>query len=244
MLNSFRSFCGDLIETKLKNFPPGAVKFRRSQLFVSFDMVLSHYRATNREIFFLQVGAHDGISGDAIFPMVQKHGLRGILVEPQRRIFGQLRENYSRIELDNFLFVNAAISDHDGSAVLYQVRPSAQGPEWLTQLASFDRSVIMKHSALVPGLESLIESVEVPCMTFATLFKEMKVQEVNVLQVDTEGYDAEILRLYDVPMRRPAIVRFEHKHLRPTDHEQALKILVDAGYLFTICGENTLAYLI
>jgi len=80
-------------------------------------------------------------------------------------------------------------------------------------------------------------------MTFGTLVRETGVQHVDMPQVDAEGYDAEILRLFDIPARRPAIVRFEHKHLRSADHEQALGQLVDCGYGFSICGENTLAYL-
>jgi len=238
-----RSYCGNLIETELRGFPRGAVKYRRSQLTVSLDMILSHCRASHPDVCFLQVGAHDGMSGDPIFSLIEKHKLHGILVEPQRDIFEQLRANYSRFDPDSFSFVNAALSDHDGTAVLYRIKAGAQGPEWLTQLASFDRSVVMKHAAIVPGIKSMIEAEEVPCMTFATLFRQTGVQHVDMLQVDTEGYDAEILRLYDIPARQPAIVRFEHKHLRPADHEKALGTLIDCGYGFSICGENTLAYL-
>ena len=242
-LARLRSYCGDLIEAEMKGFPRGAVKYRRSQLTVSLDMVVSHYRASHAEVRFLQIGSHDGVSGDPIFPLVEKHRLRGILVEPQGSIFDQLKKNYSRFDPGDFVFVNAALSDHDGTTLLHRVKPDAKGPEWLTQLASLDRSVVKSHAAVVPDLESMIETVEVPCMTFATLFKEVGAQGVDILQIDTEGYDATILDLYNIPARRPAIVRFEHKHLRSMEYERALGILVDSGYGFSICGENTLAYL-
>jgi FkbM family methyltransferase len=206
-------------------------------------MVLSHFRTIHPKVLFLQIGSHDGVSGDPIFPLIEKHRLSGVLVEPQPGIFEQLKKNYSRFGRADFIFVNAALSDHDGTTTLYRIKPGAEGPQWLTQLASFDRSVVEKHAAVVPGLESQIERVEVPCMTFGTLIKEAGVGKVDILQVDAEGYDAQVLNLYDIPARRPAIVRFEHKHLPPTDYERALGVLIDSGYRFTICGENTLAYL-
>jgi FkbM family methyltransferase len=98
------------------------------------------------------------------------------------------------------VFVNAAIAAHDGTASLYRVKLDAKGPEWLHQIASFDRNVILSHSHVIPNLESLIETEEVRCITFATLFKEMGIQGVDMLQVDAEGYDDEILRLFEVPL--------------------------------------------
>lgn len=66
-------------------------------------------------------------------------------------------------------------------------------------------------------------------MTFTRLFEEAGIPRVDMLQVDAEGYDHEVLRLFEIPTRRPAIIRFEHKHLRPADYGQAIGMLVDLG---------------
>ena len=92
-------------------------------------------------------------------------------------------------------------------------------------------------------LESLVESEQVRCVTFDTLFKEEAISRVDLLQIDAEGFDAEILRLFDIPFRRPAIVHFEHIHLSVEDHEKAIGLLVDQGYRVTASGTDTLAYL-
>ena len=237
-----REYCRDFIETELRGFPRPLVRYRDSQLSISLDMIISHYRVHHPEIWYLQVGAFDGVSGDPIYPLIEKHGLRGILLEPQRDAFERLKTNYSRFDPAAFVFVNAAVADHDGTASLYRVKPEARGPEWLHQIASFDRNVVLRHSQVIPNLESLIETENVRCVTFAALFKETGVSRVDMLQVDAEGYDHEILRLFEIPSRRPAIIRFEHKHLRPADYGETVGMLVGLGYRFAVCEESTLAY--
>lgn len=237
-----RRFCRDFIETELRGFPRPLLKYRDSQLSVSLDMIISHYRVNHPQVWYLQIGAFDGVSGDPMYPLIEKHRLRGILVEPQRDAFERLKANYSRFGPEAFLFFNAAIADHDGTATLYRIKPEARGPEWLHQIASFDRNVVLRHSQVVPNLESFIETENVRCMTFATLFEKAGIRRVDMLQVDAEGYDHEVLRLFEIPTRSPAIIRFEHKHLDPVDYGQTVGMLVDLGYRFTVSAESTLAY--
>lgn len=63
-----------------------------------------------------------------------------------------------------------------------------------------------------------------------------------MLQIDTEGFDAAILQLFEIPARKPAIVRFEHKHLTLADHERSVELLVRQGYRIYAHGTDTLAY--
>lgn len=203
-------------------------------------MVLSHYRITHPRVIYLQVGAYDGISGDPIYPLIERHALRGVLAEPQKDAFARLRSNYAHFS--GFQFVNAAISDHDGWATLFRIKPEARGPEWLHQIASLDRDVVMRHAKMVPDLESFIETEQVRCLSFTTLFAETGIEQVDMLQVDAEGFDAIILQLFDIAARKPAIVRFEHKHLTIADHERSVGLLVRLGYRIYAHGTDTLAY--
>jgi FkbM family methyltransferase len=216
------------------------LRYRTSELSLDLDMVLSHYRIEHPDVSYLQVGAFDGIAGDPIYHLIERHALRGILVEPQKDAFERLKANYARFP--DFRFVNAAIANRDGASILYRIKPEARGPEWLHQIASFDREVLMRHAQKVPGLESMIEMETVRSLTFSTLFKEIGIDRVDMLQIDAEGLDAEILKQFDVGLRKPAIVRFEHKHLRLADHEIAIGSLVDHGYKVTSFSTDTLAY--
>ncbi|MFY9938401.1 MAG: FkbM family methyltransferase [Silvibacterium sp.] len=211
---------------------------------VPLDLVLAAYRRNSpRDIFFMQVGANDGKSGDAIYPLVKKHSLRGVLIEPQHDIFDRLKSNYAAFGSSEFTFVNAAIGAADGNIPFYRIRPGeTRGPNWLHMIASFDKGVLMKHADRIPDLESMIKVEDIRCVTFETLFKETGVKHVDLLQIDAEGFDAEVVRLFDVPARKPAIIRFEHKHLSGPDYGNCLNMLANQGYYLTICGQDTIAY--
>lgn len=230
----------DWFETHFRGTAPALLKYRDYQLSVDLDMVISHYRIDHPDVRYLQVGAFDGVSGDPIYPLIERHGLKGILIEPQKDAFDRLKMNYARFS--QFHLVNAAVAGQDGFATLFRVHQDAHGPDWLHQIASFDRNVVMRHAHMVPNLESMIVTEQVRCMTFKTLLAEVGIDRVDLLQIDAEGRDAELLALFDIPARRPPIVHFEHKHLSLEDHEKSIGLLVGQGYRITASGSNTLAY--
>jgi FkbM family methyltransferase len=239
-----RSRCRDFLREELTGWDPSAyLRTRQAKLEVTLDAVLSDYRCSHPNIRFLQVGAFDGVSTDPIYPLIDKHFLTGSLIEPQRASFEKLRSNYARFETNRFVFVNAAIAEIDGTVPFYKIASWAKGPEWLHGIASLDRNVLIRHSSAIPDLESLVETENVRSLTFPSLFAEFDIGHVDLLQVDAEGYDAEILRLFDIPTRKPAIVRFEHKHLAPRDYKSCLNELIDQGYKVSQSDTgDTLAY--
>jgi FkbM family methyltransferase len=246
VLHRVRPYCRNFLARRagmvLVRKPPTLLRNAGCELTVSLDMVLGHYRQTHPRVQFLQIGAFDGISNDPIYPLVEKHALHGVLVEPQPDAFRALQSNYARFTHSRFAFVNAAIAGKDGSASLYRIRQDAQGPAWLRQIASFNKSVVLKHAATVRGLESLVEETRVPCISFETLLASHGIDRVDLLQIDAEGHDGELIRLFNVAAREPAIVRFEHKHLTPADYEDTLSSLINNRYKVAICGDDTLAY--
>jgi FkbM family methyltransferase len=222
--------------------PAPLLRQPQAELELTLDLVLSHYRITHPDVRFLQVGAFDGVFGDALYPLIERHNLSGVLVEPQPRIFERLKANYARFAGRDFVFVNAAIAARDGTRSLYKIKADVSGPDWLYGIASFDKRVVLRHAREFTQLRPLVETAEVPCYTFATLFQTFAIERVDLLQIDAEGYDAELLRLFNVPARKPPIIRFEHKHLRRRDYEDIIEMLIDLGYKVAFCGFDTLAY--
>ena len=94
-----------------------------------------------------------------------------------------------------------------------------------------------------PDSSSEPERSKVPALTPATLLEQVGAERIDVLQIDTEGYDLEVLRLFDISRRRPSIVQFEHQHLNRRDRDAAAQLLVDAGYLVALIRYDTIAYL-
>jgi len=207
------------------------------------DIVLAHYARRNSHIRFVQVGACDGVMGDSLFPLIERYDMRGMLIEPRPDMFELLRRNYAaRYGLEGFTFVNVAIARSEGMLNMYSIKPGVPGPDWLTGTASLDKNVLLHGLSGVADPDALIRVEQVKAVTFETLFESYPVGAVDLLQIDAEGYDAEILRMFDLGRWRPAIVRFEHLHLSPPDYEDALKLLVDHQYKIGLSANDTIAY--
>jgi hypothetical protein len=79
-------------------------------------------------------------------------------------------------------------------------------------------------------------------ITIRSRLEQTGVEHIDLLQIDAEGYDVVILRLFDAPSRKPAIVRFEPAHLSPQDYRGCLDLLVSLGSKLSLGFADTLAY--
>jgi FkbM family methyltransferase len=183
------------------------------------------------EAFVVQVGAHDGTALDPLRDELMNRPWRGILIEPVPYVFERLRANYGqnpRLALEN-----VAIADADGVRDFHHIPQSDPGSvwKWYDALGSFRREVVLKHRDLIPDIEDRIVATPVRCMTFTSLCEKHDVDAIDFVQIDTEGYDLEVLRLIDLGRWQPRLVMYEHLHLEPADRESARALLDEHGYL-------------
>jgi FkbM family methyltransferase len=216
------------------------VRHTNQELRLEFSFVLAHYLTANPSPFVLQVGACDGTTCDPLHELVRRCRLSGLLLEPRRAAFAQLEQAYAG--QPGITLVRAAVARRDGVGTLYKIREDAEVPPWARGLASFDESVLLAHRKRLPAIRDLITTETVPCLTFASLFARYQLPRVDVLQVDTEGFDYEILKLFDVPARRPSLIHFEHKHFSRADLSECLELLLDCRYQVSVGSINTIAY--
>ena len=209
-----------------------------------FEFVLAHFvarRTASTPPFFLQIGAYDGVSHDRFTAHVREGAWHGILVEPQPAAFERLVANYAGVS--GLAFVNAAVAPESGTRPLYVVQDDAGAPvESLGHIASFDRAhlerFLRSDGKRFPGIR--IGSLDVQCMTFEQILSETSTLEL--LLIDTEGYDLELLKLFDFGRFKPAIVRFEHVHLSRHEWDEAVEILSRLGYRTVREEYDTTAY--
>ena len=158
-------------------------------------------------------------------------------------MFERLTRNYAaRFSAGDFVFINAAIAKFDGTMDLYSMKPGVEGPDWLAGTASFDKSILLQGLRGFKDPETLIRVESVKVVTFETLFRDYAIGKIDLLQADAEGFDAEILKMFDIGGRKPSIVRFEHIHLTPQDYESTIEMLVSHGYQIGLSATDTLAY--
>jgi FkbM family methyltransferase len=189
--------------------------------------------------FFVQIGAHDGMHTDPIRPWVEKYHWRGLLVEPQPKIFKRLVENYkSEPQLS---FENAAIASQDGQAKLYTFAEDQGLPDHASMLASFNREALLCNGH---GYRGKIEELTVPTLSVASLLRRHKVDHIDLLQIDTEGFDFEILKMFFGQTElRPNIIQFESAFLDRSEYQACCRLLQPTGYRVLTIGIDTIAYL-
>ncbi|MDA0180322.1 FkbM family methyltransferase [Solirubrobacter phytolaccae] len=210
-----------------------------AELRMTLEHAVAHRIMTGGpDLFVVQVGAFDGQTNDPIHEWIMRFGWRGVLVEPQARYFARLQQTYAGVE--GLELRNVALAHISGQLPFYTVRQEPGVPDWAGQLATFERATILSHEHLVPNIEALIETTEVETKSFHDLLEG--VEQVDLLQIDAEGFDAEIVRMFDFDRWQPSIVNFESTHLSREDHESVLRLLIDRGYRVSTTDVDTLAY--
>lgn len=206
---------------------------------VSLKMLLGALLLDQTEVWFVQVGAFDGLSGDPIYEYIKRYPLKGVLVEPQQSAYQKLQQTYANNR--GLRFANVAVAEQDGTANLYCIRDDAIGPDWLHQLASFDKAALMHNLNRIPDLESMIETKTVPTLTPATLVANYQIDRLDLLIIDTEGYDFEVIKLFDRDGLLPRVILYEHKHLGDS-LETCRQFLLHKKYRLTQLQVDTLAF--
>ena len=73
-------------------------------------------------------------------------------------------------------------------------------------MASFNKD----HYKLSGTPKDVFIKEKVPCISLSDLFKKHQVAKIDLLQIDTEGYDLEIILNLDFQVIKPQIIHFEH----------------------------------
>jgi FkbM family methyltransferase len=209
-----------------------ALRARRLRRRLAGPKLLRAFAGAYPEAFFIEIGANDGKRWDPLRPLILTSRWTGLMVEPLPSAFDELRRNYSG--LDRVAVEHAAIAGRDGRLPFWHVaRPEGSAgevPEWAHALGSLSRDTLIGHAHYIPDLERHVVSTEVPCLTFASLCAKHRVETIDLILIDTEGYDYEIVKQIDFDTYRPRLLIYEHCHLSPGDRAECRGQLEGLGY--------------
>ena len=211
----------------------------------SIEEIIDRYSKRNKQLFFMQIGSNDGKSGDPLHKFIRRDAWQGILVEPVDYLFDQLRENYRRIGNNGLIFENIAIADQVGYRDFFYFEdftPDESNPVTLNQQGSFSETHINQVKTLFPKAKTAVRRV--PCDTVQSVLSKHCLPRLDILHIDTEGYDFEIIKTINFEDTRPALILYEHIHLSKEDEINCQSLLKDRGYLIfkPDTGYDTLAY--
>ena len=194
---------------------------------------------------FVQIGSNDGEHSDPLRQSICERNWRGVLVEPVPYVFARLQQTYRgfdrRVQL-----ANVAIAERDGEMPFYHLKqvanPEQEGlPAWYDQLGSFRREVVVKHREFIPDIEARLQETQVPCLSFDSLMQRYQMTDLDLLHLDTEGYDYILLQQIDFHHWQPVLLIYEHHHLTESEKRDCQSYLERHGYRFLEIGMDTWA---
>lgn len=218
----------------------------------SLNEFLNKFSKREKNIFFIQVGSNDGIQHDPLSKFIKRDYWQGIMTEPQKEAFRQLSYAFQKDEVTP---LNIAVYNRNCTKKLYKI--SFSNDRWASGISSFLKSQVIeqinnghvrrmceKYDISPPAKkEDYITFEEVECLTFTTIFDNQNVKKVDVLHIDTEGFDFEIIKLFDFDRFQPQLIIYEHSHLSNSDREACQLYLKEKAYTIQKFDADTVAYL-
>ncbi|MEL6717412.1 MAG: FkbM family methyltransferase [Bacteroidota bacterium] len=225
--------------------------YRPSQGSLS-DFLDTYSKSKKGDFTVIQIGANDGMTHDPIHKFIKRDRWRGVLLEPQKYVYDAfLKRVYQKNKEIHPL--HAAIGSEDGMTQLYKIGFSDM--RWATGLASFNRAQIQKafdsglvadrckkYEIKIPTEASKgIAAENIPVISANTLIKKYNIQQIDLLQIDTEGFDYQVIQFFDIAKNQPKAIIFENVHLSQTDKTACYQLLTNNEYAVKEYGSNTLA---
>ena len=206
------------------------------------DPLLYKLLAKSPEFFFVQIGANDGVFADPIRNFVTRNNVAGLVVEPLPDFFEKLVENYRAFP--RVKPVNVALHRTAKTIQLHRVDPAraAQLGDWTRGIASIRES----HHRINKVPDEVMITETVPCVTLTELLSRHEVHKLDLLVIDTEGYDYEIIKMIEFDRFKPAIIRFEHglpaNTMSVSEFKECAGLLMDQGYYLVTEPYDAIAY--
>lgn len=199
----------------------------------------------------IQIGANDGISHDLIHKFIKRDHWQGVLLEPQKIVFDRLSKLYQKDA--GIIPVNAALGNEDGQTQLYKIGFS--DARWATGLASFNRDVLEnafssgyvqkkadEEGVSIPNDSTLhIVTENIQVISPLSLMKLGNITQYDLLQIDTEGFDYEVIKIFANQTVLPNVIIYENAHLGASQQSQCLSELNSKGFICRDYGKDTLA---
>lgn len=193
-----------------------------------------------RKCFFVKIGANDGVTSDPLHFLIKKYDWTGVMVEPVKSFFDRLAANYR--DRPGIALENCAIANTNSLKDFYYVQAAQHLPRWIAGIGSFSRETLLTHKVFIPDLERYVVAEKIPCLTLHSLFEKHQVQSIDLLHIDTEGYDYEIIRMIDFSKIKPLAILYETKHLSSSDQIACIALLKQQNYQLLDFQGDMLAY--
>jgi len=182
------------------------------------DVMINRALGAVAQGFYIDVGGYQPISDSNTCALYQR-GWRGIVIEPQSRLYPQ----WDKHRPEDIL-VGAAVGDTDGEVTFHEF-------PWNDQAATIAPEIVAMHQR--EGRE--VKSYTVPLVTLNSLLeKHHPSGDIHLLSIDVEGAEKAALNGLDRTRFRPWLIVLESvlPNRPQANHAEWEHLLLSTGYEF------------
>lgn len=182
----------------------------------------------------IQIGANDGKRFDILNKFIKSNKTKAILIEPIKKNFEELKVNYQK--LNYVKLENLAISVNNEINYLFKVDEKylKYYGDHVPGITSFNKQHLIDH-----GIKrNHIIREKVSSSSIKKIIFKYKLKNLDLLYIDTEGYDGKIvLDFLNIRLFNPIII-FEYIHIDNKIFQKVVKKLLISKYKFFPINEN------
>ena len=220
--------------------------FDPPMLDVCIDML-----AIKNKLNIIQIGANDGKTLDPVYKKNLEHGKKILLIEPQKIYNEILLNNYSDFK-GELNIENVAIGEKNEDLEFYILKEE-YWDEYKNKFGREANSLFSFRKELLAGLiaprlgikfseiDNYITTLDVNIVSLQNLIKKYNFNEIDLLQIDAEGYDFKIIN--SLGNIKPKLINFESFRLSGGEWDSFKEFCKINGYGYIQGTMDTLAIL-
>lgn len=153
------------------------------------DIFADKYFGKSKKGFFVDIGAHDGITGSNTYFLEKERGWKGICIEPIPEVFVKLNQNRQSIN------INSCITQDSELVVFRRVYGYGEMLSGILHLMDNEHLERIEKDCKATGNNYI--DIEVPGRNINNILCELNIKEVDFLSIDTEGAEFDIIKTID-----------------------------------------------
>lgn len=154
--------------------------------------------------FFLDIGAHDGVTLSNSYFFEKEMGWTGICVEPIPEVFARLQQN--RVAT----LINACITDTDGEIAFTRITGYSEMLSGITKQQ--DEKHLDRINREIAEKGGSVEQIVVAGISLRSLFIQQQVTLIDFVSIDTEGNELPIIESFPFDLVQPKIFLVENNN--------------------------------
>jgi len=155
--------------------------------------------------FYVDVGAHDGITINNTLYFEQNNNWRGINIEPIKKVFDNLV-----INRPNNINLNCAVCNNDGETDFLC------NTGYTEMLSGIKENFDIRHLGRLQGENiqhgSITEVIKVETKKLETILDENHISHINYLSIDVEGGEFEVIKSINFDKVFIDVIGFENNY--------------------------------